>query len=52
MYNPDVVLLISSAKSYNYKYKTSKNLTKKSLPTIHLMAYVATNSQWTVSMQG
>ena len=38
-YNPEVVLLIKSAKSYNYKYKTSKKLTIF-LPTIHQMAYM------------
>ena len=26
MYNPEVVLQISSAKSYNFKYKMSKNI--------------------------
>ena len=33
-------LQIGSAKSYNYKSKMSKNLTKKYLPTICLMALV------------
>ena len=32
--------LLCSVKSYNYKHKTTKKLTKKSLPTICLMAYV------------
>ena len=36
MYNPEVVLQISSAKSYNFKYKMSK----KYLLTFCLMAYV------------
>ena len=35
MYNLEVVLLIGSAKSYNCKYKTSKNFTHNLL-----MAYV------------
>ena len=38
--NPEVVLLIGSAKSYNYKYKVSKKFTNKSLPTNSLMAGV------------
>ena len=32
LYNPEVVLQIGSAKSDNYKYKTSKKLNKKYLP--------------------
>ena len=39
-YNLAVVLRIGSAKSYNYKYKTSITLIKKYLTTIRLMAYV------------
>ena len=37
MCNPEVLLLLCPAKSYNYKYKTSKKC-QKSLPTICLMA--------------
>ena len=40
MYNPEVVLLIGSAKSNNYKYKTSKKMPKFFLHTFHLMASV------------
>ena len=32
--------LIGSAKSYNYKYKMSETIDKKSLPRMCLMAYV------------
>ena len=39
-WNPEVVLLIGSAKKYNNKHKTCKNITKKCLPTICLMVYL------------
>ena len=51
MYNLEVILLIGFAKSYNYKYKMSKKLTKKPVPTICLLAFVESTimyNQWSI----
>ena len=50
MYNPEFVFLIGSKKSYNYKFKTSKKLTQKSLPTIHLIVYVESTIMYNLGL--